>query len=162
MTGLGLHVLSDQVKLKRGNEVKRVLKRVFGFSLIELMTVIAVVAILTTLAVPSYRQYVLRTNRMEAINILLEVASCQERIYVRFNQYDANRCGAAATTTNGLYTVSMTTSNANQNYTLTATAQGGQANDTCVNLSLTDQGIRGTSASNVATDIAKCWKGKKI
>ena len=134
----------------------------FGFSLIELMTVIAVVAILTSLAVPSYREYVMRTNRMEAINVLLEVASCQERIYVRLNQYDANRCNAAATTENGHYTVSMTTSNANQNYTLTATAQGGQVNDSCVNLSLTDQGVRGTSASNVATDIAKCWKGKKI
>lgn len=142
--------------------MKRVLKRAFGFSLIELMTVIAVVAILMTLAVPSYRQYVLRTNRMEAINVLLEVASCQERIYVRLNQYDSNRCGAAATTTNGLYTVSMATSNSNQNYTLTATALGAQVNDSCVNLSLTDQGIRGTSASNVATDVAKCWKGKKI
>ena len=142
--------------------MKRVLKRVFGFTLIELITAVAVVAILTALAVPSYRQYVLRTNRMEAINILLEVASCQERIYVRLNQYDANRCGAAATTANGLYTVSMGTSNANQNYTLTATALGGQANDSCVNLTLTDQGIRGTSASNVAADIAKCWKGRKI
>ena len=142
--------------------MKRAIKGTFGFTLIELMTVIAVVAILTTLAIPSYREYVLRTNRMEAINILLEVASCQERIYVRFNQYDANRCGASATTANGLYTVSMATSNANQNYTLTATALGGQVNDSCVNLTLTDQGIRGTSASNDAANIAKCWKGRKI
>lgn len=142
--------------------MKKESKSTFGFSLIELMTVIAVVAILTSLAVPSYREYVMRTNRMEAINVLLEVASCQERIYVRFNQYDANRCEASSTTENGHYTVSMATSNANQNYTLTATAQGGQVNDSCVHLSLTDQGVRGTSASNVATDIAKCWKGKKI
>lgn len=130
--------------------------------MVELLTVIAVVAILTALAVPSYREYVLRTNRMEAINILLEVASCQERIYVRFNQYDADRCGAAATTANGLYTVGMTTSNTNQNYTLTATALGAQVNDSCVNLTLNDLGERGTSASGVATDVAKCWKGKKI
>lgn len=144
------------------SSIQRMMKRSFGFTLIELMTVIAVVAILTALAVPSYRDYVLRTNRMEAINILLDVAACQERTYVRFNQYDTSLCGASSTTANGLYTVSMNTSNSNQNYTLTATAQGNQVNDSCGNLTLTDQGIRGTSASNVNADVVNCWKGKKI
>lgn len=159
MTGVtGWHITDNRMV----NGVHRILKRALGFTLVELMIVIAVVALLTALAVPSYRAYVLRTNRMEAINTLLEVAACQERIYVRLNQYDANRCDAAATTPNGLYALSMTTTNSNQNFTLTATAQGAQANDSCANLSLTDQGIRGTSASGVATDVNNCWKGKKI
>lgn len=159
MTGAtGVHIADNRMV----NSVHSILKRALGFSLIELITVIAVVAVLTALAVPSYRGYVLRTNRMEAINALLEVAACQERIYVRFNQYDTTLCDASATTPNGLYVLGMNTTNSNQNYTLTATAQGGQVNDSCVNLSLTDQGIRGTSASNVAATVANCWKGKKI
>lgn len=153
--------MADRWGVKMVN-IAQGLKRVRGFTLIEVMIVIAVVAILTALAVPSYRAYVLRTNRMEAINELLNVAACQERTYVRFHRYDTSLCDAASTTTNGLYALTMTTTNSNQNYTLTATALAGQAQDSCVNLTLTDQGIRGTSASTVATKVADCWKGKKI
>lgn len=135
---------------------------VLGITLIELMVVIAIVAILGALAVPSYRQYVVRANRTEAINELLNIAACQERIYQKLNVYDANRCGVGGTTTNNLYTMSMTTSNANQNFVVTATPSGSQASDACGNLTYSDQGVKNISASDDADKIATCWKGGKI
>lgn len=133
-----------------------------GFTLIELMIVIATLAVLLGLAVPSYRDYVVRANRSEALDILLTTAACQERVYTKINQYDTARCDSAATTMNGYYTISMTTSNANQNFTLTATPQGGQANDSCGNMTLTDAGVRGSSKTTDVQKIADCWRGKKI
>ena len=133
-----------------------------GFSLIEMMIVIAVVALLTALAVPWYRDFVVRSNRTEAINELLNIAACQERIYQKLNRYDANRCGASGTTTNGHYTMSMATQNTNQNFVITATATGSQTNDTCGNLTYSDQGIKNVSVTATATQVATCWKGGKI
>ena len=133
-----------------------------GFTLIELMIVIATLAVLLGLAVPSYRDYVVRANRAEALDILLTTAACQERVFTKINQYDTTRCDSASTTMNGHYTVSMTNSNANQNFTLTATPQSGQANDSCGNLTLTDAGVRGSSKTTDVKKIADCWRGKKI
>lgn len=133
-----------------------------GITLIELMVIIATLVVLLGLAVPSYRDYVIRVNRAEALDILLTTAACQERVFTRINQYDAARCDSAATTMNGHYTVSMTTSNADQNFTLTATPQSGQSNDSCGKLTLTDAGVRGSSKTTNVKKIADCWRGKKI
>lgn len=138
------------------------LRRHRGITLVELMIVVAVVALILSLAVPSYTEFVLRSNRSEAINEVLDLAACQERIYIKLNQYDTNRCGASALSTNGLYQLGMTTSNANQNYTITATPQGNQTNDSCGNLTLTDQGVRDVSVTGDTNKIADCWKGRGI
>ena len=58
-----------------------------GFTLIELMIVIVVVAVLAAIAMPSYRQYVLRTHRTEAKRTLLNVAVAQEKFYLQNNTY---------------------------------------------------------------------------
>lgn len=137
-------------------------RRPGGFTLIELMIVIAVIAILLGVALPSYRDYVVRANRSEALEILLTTAACQERIYTKLNRYDTARCDSAATTVNGYYTISMTTSNANQNYALTATPQNSQTEDSCGNLTLTDQGVHGSSETSDIQKIAECWRGRKI
>ena len=52
--------------------------KVTGFTLIELMIVIVIVAVLAAIAMPSYRQYVLRSHRTEATRTLLNVAVAQE------------------------------------------------------------------------------------
>ncbi|BBT78877.1 hypothetical protein WP8S18E11_05430 [Aeromonas veronii] len=58
-----------------------------GFSLIELMIVVAIVAILGTIAYPSYQQYVLTSHRVEAKSMLLNAANRQETYFMDFNQY---------------------------------------------------------------------------
>jgi len=67
----------------------------YGFTLVELVIVMAIVAILAAIAVPSYREYVLRTNRALAKNALSDLAQRQENYYVDHKGYaiDIGRLG---------------------------------------------------------------------
>jgi len=58
-----------------------------GFTLIELMIVLLVIAVLASIAVPTYRQYVLRSHRVEAKSALLNVAAEQEKFYLQRNRF---------------------------------------------------------------------------
>ncbi len=60
-----------------------------GFTLVELMMVVAVIGILAAVALPSYRQYIVRAARVEAQTELLELASLQEKIFLNSNGYSA-------------------------------------------------------------------------
>ena len=58
-----------------------------GFSLIELMIVLSVIAILTTVGYPSYMNYVVRSSREAAKSELLQFANLQEKIYLNSSSY---------------------------------------------------------------------------
>ncbi len=58
-----------------------------GFSLIELLITLTIVAIVTTLAIGGYRQYVRRASRVDASSALLRLASAQEKFYVQNGRY---------------------------------------------------------------------------
>lgn len=60
-----------------------------GFTLIEIMIVVAIVAILATIAYPSYQESVRKARRAEAKAALLEVMQQQERYYTQHNTYIA-------------------------------------------------------------------------
>ena len=62
-------------------------RRARGFTLIELMIVVAVIAILSAVAVPSYLRYGLRARRADAHQALLNIAMAQERYYAAHNRY---------------------------------------------------------------------------
>lgn len=62
-------------------------KHLTGFSLIELMVTLSVVALLMAYAIPNYRDYVLRSKRTEAMNDLMQVSHMQERHYANKNRY---------------------------------------------------------------------------
>jgi type IV pilus assembly protein PilE len=140
-----------------------------GFSLIELMIVVAVVAILATLATANYRSYMLRTNRTEGRIALMQIQSAQERYYLQNNQYATTMATVVAPATagglgvtsltaggvtpNGYYTISFSAAAANT-YTVQAVATGAQANDkaACLTLTINDQGVR------TPADSTGCWK----
>jgi len=58
-----------------------------GFTLVEMMMVLAVLSIILAIAIPSYRQHVQKTNRTEATTGLLAIAAAQEKFYVKNNTY---------------------------------------------------------------------------
>ncbi len=58
-----------------------------GFTLIELMIVVAIVGVLAAIALPSYRNYIIRAARVEAQSELLELAGLQEKIFLNSNGY---------------------------------------------------------------------------
>ena len=127
-----------------------------GFSLIELMIVVAIVAILGTIAYPSYQQYVLNTNRVEAKAMLLNAANRQETYFMDFNQYasSATALGMSSSSETGLYQLSIAVSG--NTYTLSASAGAttAQAKDTdCTVFSINQLGVK--SASGAAS--SSCW-----
>ena len=81
-----------------------------GVTLIELLTVITVLGILAAIAVPGYRQYLLRANRTDAKTALMQLQAAQEKFYLQNNAYtdkilDAppTGLGLTDTTTHGFY-----------------------------------------------------------
>lgn len=141
-------------------------KKCNGFTLIELMIVIAVVGILASVAYPSYLEHVRRTNRAEAKTILLEMVQLLERNFTETNRYDLNSAGNAFVlpttqspkTGTAKYTVQFATAMPTQNsYTLEAVPIGTMADDICATLTLTHTGIRGVSDNAQLTE-SNCWQ----
>lgn len=128
-----------------------------AYTLIEIVIAISLVAILTALAIPSYRTYVLRASRSEATEALLDAARCQEHLYAKFNAFNADACDGD--TSSGLYTVTITTSNANQNFLASAAPNGGQSDDVCGTMTMSDTGVK-TAAGKTGTFTQQCWDGK--
>lgn len=61
-----------------------------GFTLIELMVVVAIVAIIASIAIPSYRNYVMRADRADGITPLQTIMNAQERYYTDNRTYVTN------------------------------------------------------------------------
>jgi type IV pilus assembly protein PilE len=139
-----------------------------GFTLIELMIVVAMIGVLLAIAVPAYNDSVAKARRAQAKADLVEVSQAFERCFTVNNSYDppagpgcqgiTTGCvlpaGMARSPQSGpsvYYTISAGACTA-RTFTLTATPTGAQAGDRCANLSITHAGVKSTSSSY--TD---CW-----
>ena len=125
-----------------------------GFTLIELMIVVAIIAILGAIAFPSYQDQVRKTRRASAKAGLMELASYMERTFTENNAY--NNAAAAVTLTdsgitNDNYTLSISVLTATT-YTLTVVPAGGQAADGCGTMTLTHTGVKAHTGAE-----AGCW-----
>ncbi len=154
----------------------------YGFTLIELMIVVAIVAILASIALPSYTSYVARARRADARTQLLQAAQFMQRFYAANDQYLQDRAGNGilgagvgmpaglrvsptdstalyqlntAITSAGNYTATVTTTA----YTLTMAPITGlsMANDACAMFTFTSTGIKGVTAGATKTR-DECWK----
>lgn len=152
-----------------------------GFTLIEIMIAVTIVAILAAVAVPSYTGYVQRSNRADARNTLLAAAQRMEQNYNLSGRYDqlqnGNAVNTALLTTWGLnrspasgtqlYTIAFDAATPTQTaYVLVATPVTGtaQANDTCGVLRLTERNLKAAMGENPNTagvarnaNTAECW-----
>jgi type IV pilus assembly protein PilE len=142
----------------------RLLRRMAGVTLMELLVVIAVLGTLAAIAVPSYRRYLIRSQRSEAKVSLMQVQTAEEKFYLQNNAYTNSLTGGpgvglgmGAVSETGKYDISVVTANAGQTFVATATprAGGGQSDDAqCVNFTINERGVRGVSGPAA---VETCW-----
>ena len=132
--------------------------RHLGFTLIELMIVVAIVAILAAIAYPSYQEQVRRSNRAEGQRALLETAQRLERCYTEYNAYNDEACGVAfPVNAEGKYSVDDTERTATA-FTLTAERAGVQENDRCGDFTYTHSGVKNITGAAAGLTAADCWR----
>lgn len=107
------------------------MKRQTGFTLIELMIVVAVVGILAAIAYPSYLNYIEKSRRADAMNALAEIRIEQEKWRANNTTFTANLAslGISTESRDGHYDLSITTADAS-GFTAEADPKGAQAGDT--------------------------------
>jgi type IV pilus assembly protein PilE len=128
-----------------------------GFSLLELMVVLAVIGTLLTIAIPSYRQYVQRGHRAEAIRIILATSDCLGRTRVATGFFDATHCLPFPLSTNYRYSIQAPGSPLAETYTITALPLS-TVEEQCGALSLDHTGNRAISDPQGST--GRCWGGR--
>lgn len=136
--------------------------RTGGFTLIELMIVVMIIAILAAVGYPAYQSQMEKGHLSEGRAALTQFASQLERCFSRFGEYDDSNCSAYTTANNDNYysenkTYKITLSSISDN-SFTAEAVREKATDlnNCGNLTLTQTGKKGvTSGASKSAD--QCW-----
>lgn len=133
---------------------RRMAGRQAGFSLIELMIVVAIIAIIASIAYPGYQRYVVKSRRAAVEACLLQHAQLMERHYTTQLTY----VGAAAPTCEAnlanFYAVGFDGAVTARNYTVQAVPSSSQPDGQCGTLTLDAQGVRTKSGSGT---LAECW-----
>jgi len=152
--------------LERLMKVCQARRRQRGVTLLELLSVIVIIGILASVAVPTYRRYLIRAQRSEAKIALLQLQTAEEKFYMQNNAFtddvstaSPSGLGLSETTETGKYTVSVELDDEDgQTYTATAAprAGGGQTDDDdCASFTINQRGTKGvTGTSTVET----CWR----
>ena len=132
--------------------------RIKGFTLMEVMIVVAIIGVLATIVYPSYSEFIWRANRTEAQRELIRLANLQEQLFVDQRVYttDMTVLGAPASPylvprdqAEKWYSISGAING--RSFILTATAQGVQLNDTdCLTMTINESGLK--------TPTTDCWE----
>jgi type IV pilus assembly protein PilE len=141
------------------------IRRKRGFTLIELMIVVAIIAILAAIAVPWWGRYTYRARRADGQKILMHIAQAEERYFTDYNQYPLTAASLGYTGTitseNGYYEVSLALpsgASAGTAYVATAAPKGPQSDDVCGNLSIDNTGLKKPIPTDAARNSnGRCW-----
>ena len=141
-------------------------KRVSGFTLVELMVVVGIIGILAAIAYPAYMQYVLASHRAEAKALLTKTAQFMERYFTTHGTYVLDADGATnipATSPEGAtgsaikYNISFSAGPSATAFSLQAVPSGGQADDKCKTLTLSNTGVPGAAGVTKGAIVVECW-----
>lgn len=145
-----------------------------GFTLIELMITVAIIAIIAAVAYPAYSDQIAKGRRAEARTVLLDGAQWMERFYSENFRYNQNTAGVAVGTlfatqyagvpASGWRTYNLSFENlAAGTYRLVATRTGSMGLDRCGDFVITHTGAKGlknfnsSHFANEAAAVQACW-----
>ena len=128
-----------------------------GFTLVEILVVIAIVAILVALALPSYQDSVRKSRRVDAQGDLMEFANTAERIFTQTNSYvstdaDTNGKPDEVIADTDFYTYTFSAGPTASTWTVQAAPKTGQDADPCGTMGLAHTGQRTKTGA-----LADCW-----
>jgi type IV pilus assembly protein PilE len=135
-----------------------------GFTLVEVMIVVAMIAVLAAIALPSYQSSVRKARRADARSSLVTTAQLMERYATEhaaagystatLSTVSGPTVVAKPTSDNGYYALRLSNLGA-ATFTLSAIPQGGQAVDECATYTLDERGVRGLTGTSKT--VAECW-----
>ena len=128
-----------------------------GFTLIELLIAVAIVGILASLALPSYREYIVKGKIQDATSNLLDYKMKMEQFYQNNRTYldTSNNCGALPSTKVGDYFSFSCVASDSEHYVLTATNKSGIGLDEGYAYTLNESGNR--TSNYAGTTNNSCW-----
>ena len=142
-----------------------------GVTLIELLTVVVVVAVLASIAVPSYRRYLIRAQRSDATTALLQIQSAEEKFFLQNGTYTTNLTAlpkdgglglASANSERGYYALTVATpgtSGTGYDATAKPIANGGQGDDKkCAVFTVTEIGKKTSTDTASSPSTSECWR----
>jgi type IV pilus assembly protein PilE len=145
------------------------IKKLQGFTLIELMISVAIVGILAAIALPSYQESVRKSRRADGKAALLGLANAMERHFTEANTYK-NAAGTTAVPTDTgtpyIYTPDSGTANYynfniqaadDSSYEIRAEPKNAQSSDKCGKLTLTHLGVKDVTSQTSGITKADCW-----
>ncbi|KRG88124.1 pilus assembly protein PilE [Stenotrophomonas daejeonensis] len=125
-----------------------------GFTLIEIMIVVVIIAVLASIAYPSYQRHVIKSRRAAVEACLQQHAQLMERHYTTNLTYVGAAAPSCEANLTKFYAVGFDGAVAARSYTIRAVPTSSQPDSSCGTLTLNAQGVRTKSGSGT---VAECW-----
>ena len=137
-----------QVRINR----QRIKAKSAGFTLLEIMIVVAIIGILASVALPSYSEYVLRARLTEATNALSSIRALKEQFFQDNRTYVNSPCSSAGLNLQS-FSVACSDESASA-YTITATGSGTASG---FSYTVNQAGVRATTNTKWGLTSTSCW-----